>query len=466
MSTAAHQPKHFSAGLLAQRQDQHELAVRHYQQAIASGDKRPEVLLNLAVALANTGCHEAAELIYLKLIKKDPNNAAAWTNLGNLQCKLRQFEKAEQAHRKALALNPDDILCWYNAGNVPFHSNRPEAALYYFNEVLARNPRHQGARWNRALALLQLERWQAGFAGYEARLEKHQNIVKQFSGAYWQGQPLDGKTLLLTTEQGYGDVIQFARYCLALKQRFTVRIILQVRPALRRLMMNCPGIDEVILNEDSPPAFDYYFPLLSLARMLELGRDLLPLHAYLQAPDIQSCKPKVQQAIANLQASKKLKIGINWQGKLTPYNRGVPLAQLARLMVDERFDFYAIQQGQNDAITQAGLGLFVQDLGTAIEDFADTAALMSHLDLIISIDSAPAHLAGALNIPCFLMLLEYNDWRWHLTREDSPWYPKMRLIRQKQHGEWHRVIERIAEELGVIANNNVDINSFFAQSRS
>ena len=477
----------FTAGLAAQQKGLHQQAINHYQSALTEGDRRPQVWLNLAVAFANTKRFDAAELLYRRILKQDPNNASAWTNYGNLLCKQQLFEQAERAHRKALALQPNDVLCLYNAGNVPFHSNQPRAALNFFNEVLKRQPQHHGARWNRALALLQLEQWQPGFAGYEVRLEQHQNLVKPINrinppkDSYWQGQSLDGQRLLLTTEQGYGDVIQFARYCVALKQRFDVHITVQVRPALKRLMACCPAVDEVItrqealsaeapsaeaLSAEAPPAYDYYFPLLSLARMVETKQKLLPITAYLQAPSDALLSSAIKRQIARIKQTKKIKIGLNWQGKLSPYDRGCPLNQLAPLLIDERFEFFSLQQGREQDLVDSGLDGFIHNLGQDVHDFADTAALMQALDLVISIDSAPAHLAGALNKPCLVMLLKYNDWRWHLARNDSPWYPKMRLYRQKNQGEWASVVAQITRELGHFADRNMDFNSFFATTRN
>jgi hypothetical protein len=265
----------------------------------------------------------------------------------------------------------------------------------------------------------------------------------------WRGEPLNGARILLHAEQGSGDTLQFLRYAPLVAARGG-RVTIEVAAELKRLAMSLKGVEQVIGLGEALPAFDQHCPLLSLPLAFGTTMATIPGEIpYLAAPE-----PLLAEWRARLAASAAPRVGLIWAGRpehRRDRDRSIALAALAPL-ADTGATFYSLQKGPAAAQAKGPpAGMVLHDLGAALGDFADTAAAMSALDLVITVDTSPAHLAGAIGKPVWLLLTHAPDWRWFLEREDSPWYPTARLFRQTTRGDWAPVIARVAAELRRLA---------------
>ena len=290
-------------------------------------------------------------------------------------------------------------------------------------------------------------RFEQGWPGYEWRWKcKEFGSLPPFQPPLWDGSSLDGRTILVHAEQGLGDTLQFIRYVPSLHQRGG-RVILMCQPPLVRLLTRSPGIERLLAHGDPVPEFDVHTPLLSLPRLLGTTLESVPADVpYLEA------EPQLVEAWRHrLGSYPGFKVGIVWQGNpkfRLDRLRSIPLAQFAPLARVPGVHLFSLQKGPGAEQLAAVTDRFpVTDLGRRLDDFMDTAAVLKNLDLVISVDTAIAHLAGALGIPVWVALPFAPDWRWLMGREDSPWYPTMRLFRQTRPGQWEDVFHHIAEAL-------------------
>lgn len=442
------QDEEFRQALSTHRNGNLALAITAYKSILSKSPHRIDVLQNLASALSSNNHLAAAYITYQKALELVTDSSTLWSNYANHLFKMKEFKQAKAAHQRAIDLDPSHDGHWYNAGNLPFYTNQPDAAIHCYNRTLDLNTNHLKARWNRGLAYLQKECWQQGFDGYETRLLLHPHICRHLSGNRWHGENLNGKRILITTEQGFGDIIQFSRFLYNLADRFSVTIFLECPKPLETLMRKLPIVEDVIAKGKSLPQYDYHFPLLSLPHQLAIeGRDLNPSHAYI--PYSLESDWHILEKIIQIRQKKGFKIGINWRSKSTPYDRTCPLLDLSKIFsINEEFKFYSLQFGKDsDELYQCHLDPFIEDLSPYIKDFNDSASFIKEMDLVISVDSAPAHLAGALQTPTWVLLHQYADWRWHLNRDDSPWYSNTRLFRQQKSGDWSSVITQLCSSL-------------------
>lgn len=429
-----------------------EDAISSYKSILKQDPTHLSALQNLAVSLTTTENFNAGNIIYQKAIEIFPNNAALWSNYGNLLNKMSRYHEANQAHDKALTIAPNDAGFWYNAGTVAFFRLQPDIALNYYEQSLKHDPKHVKAQWNKAICHLHLGQYKEGFKHYETRLTLHPEVKHLRQGHYWQHQDLTQKTLLLTTEQGFGDTIQFLRFILLLKQQYqNLTIVLECQTPLVKLFQQQTFIDAVIERGNNTAHYNYYFPLMSLPHALTAEPE-----TYLEQPAYLQVDLPLQwqfiQLVSHLKQTKALKVGYVWKSKEKPYDRSCPLFEIAKLAQQlPHVQFYSLQFGEDSKeISDSHLDISLKpqnNLGQYCQNFEDTAVLMQEMDLIISVDSAPAHLAGALGIPCWVLLLEYADWRWLLNTNESPWYQSIKLIRQKEQHQWHDVFDEVLTQL-------------------
>ena len=267
-----------------------------------------------------------------------------------------------------------------------------------------------------------------------------------FSQPRWTGGDLTGKTILLQAEQGLGDTLQFVRYATLVKQR-GARVLVECPRALVRLIASCPGVDAVIASGQPRPPFDLYIPLLSLPGVFGTSLENIPaIVPYLFPVDEPALVPPDE-----LDGDASFRIGIAWQGSRTNIAdsvRSIPLVEFAPLAELPGTRLYSLQMGDGrDQLRAVRRQWRVVDLGDQLGDFDQTAVIMRRLDLVVSCDSAPAHLAGAVGVPVWVALAYVADWRWLVDRDDTPWYPNMRLFRQTHPGQWPDVFQRISERL-------------------
>lgn len=434
----------FAQGLERHRANDLEGAVGLYGQALLLDPRLPDIYNNMGVALRRLGKREAAVACYRRSLVLKPDHPGAYTNLGNVLRELGRIEVAVASHRRAVSLAPNSADAHYNLGLALRDLGETDEALKEFAATLKLDPDHADCRWDRALTMLQKGNLKEGFKEYEWRWKLARTPARAFKQPLWDGKPLAGKTILIHAEQGFGDAIHFARYVPMVKA-LGGTVVLETRPELARLFSTLAGVGQVV-NAGAPlPRFDVYAPMMSLARIFGTTLETIPKAVpYLRAPEAHA--PGLP---ANL--GKQRKVGIAWAGSRTHQNdanRSVKFSNFVELLGLPETTIYSLQQGPAAAdIREHGCQAFVMDLGTRMRDFADTAAVLQQLDLVIAVDTAVAHLAGALGKPVWVALPYPGDWRWMQEGDRSPWYPTMRLFRQRRPGEWDLVFERIRKAL-------------------
>jgi len=426
--------------LRLQGENRGEEAARHYAEILRRDPNNYSALINNAVLLRQQKKYLAAKASYQRALQLRSDDASLWSNYGNLLCDMFLFEEAQQAHEKALELGGRTTGNLYNAGVVPFKNNDPESAIYLFTAVLEQQPDHHSARWNRALCYLQLGDFINGFAEYEQRMEKAEMFRDFGSQRLWQGEDLQDKKILLTREQGLGDMIQFVRFARLLQER-GAEVFLESQAGLRRFMFCVAGVDHVVEQRFVPEGIDYYLPVMSLPRLLEVHlQDLPATHHYVD--------PDMFIAPATLPGDSPIKVGLVWASKPGHVSdRSCPLELFLPLLSVPGVDFYSFQKGEAvEDIYRLGVEGLIHDLDDYMPDFYDTACYMKQMDVLISIDSSPLHCAAALGVNTWALLLHAAEWRWLLDRSDSPWYPSMRVYRQAQHNDWRQPMQRVVSD--------------------
>ncbi|MFQ5766027.1 MAG: tetratricopeptide repeat protein, partial [Rhodospirillales bacterium] len=365
-------------------------------------------------------------------------------NLGSLLRNEGDLTGAVALFRHAIKARPALIQAHINLGNALRASGDVDAAAASLEQALALDSDNPEAHWNYAHVLLLRGRFKEGWAAYEwrAKCEEFRPVFPAFPQPRWDGGDLGGKTVLIFAEQGYGDAIQFVRY-VPIVGALGGTVVLQCRPPLERLFAAAPGIDRVVTEIDDSLGFELQAPLLSLPHLFETDLDSIPDAVPYLRPPAGAGDP--------LSADDGLKVGIVWAGnphRKTSREYSVALGRFGPLLETDGCAFFSLQVGpaRND-IAGEGFGDRLADLGQGFGDFADTAAAIQQLDLVITVDTAVAHLAGALGKPVWTLLACVPEWRWLLARDDSPWYPTMRLFRQPAPGDWESVFAEVAEAL-------------------
>ncbi|ARU31854.1 hypothetical protein CAP31_09325 [Sulfuriferula sp. AH1] len=434
-----------------------------FRQALLRNPEFAEALTNLGLLREQAGAMEEAEACYRQALAIHPD-AQTLLNLGAMLLARKSFAEAEAVNRHALQLAPDSPAAWSNQGVLFACMKREGEAEQCYRTALALNGSYANARFNLSYILLRQGRFEEGWYHLQAR--KWVDILgKYFTCPQWCGESLIGKSVVIGFEAGHGDMIQFCRYAVMLKERGAAWISLICHPDLTSLFATLPGVDEVHSLQNMPaPKWDVWTLPLSLPHYCHTRLDNIPAPIpYLTADPL-----KVAKWAALLPASG-LRVGLAWKGNPRFENdadRSLPsLAMLAPLGHVSELQFVSLQKGAGEEkATNPPAGLSLLALGSAMTDFADTAAVMSHLDLIITVDTAVAHLAGAMGVKCWLLLPDYRpDWRWLAERTDSPWYPKqMRLFRQPPGGGWPSVIAMLVEALVCWRNERTHREGEFA----
>ncbi len=418
-------------------------AIAAYEQAIALKPDFVEAHANLGVILNEQGQSEAAIAHYQQALAVRPNAGELHHNLAVALAAQDRLTEAVIHCQQAIALRPNFATTYNNLGTVWEHLGEHEKSLACYQQAIAIQPEHVDARFSRAVAWLRAGNLRQGFIEYEWRWRRPDMRPQAFRQPIWDGSDLQGQPILLHAEQGFGDTIQFARYAELVAQRGG-QVIVACQRQLARLLRSLPAIHQIAVDGETLPQFAVHAPLLSLPRILGTTLETIPAAVpYLQAPPA---------AIAlTVPPNTRAKVGIVWTGSPThPYNykRTCPLPEWEPLLRTPGVAFYSLQKGpQVEDLAQLPDTVQVQDLSEQLPDFAETAAAIAQLDLVITIDTSVAHLAGALGKPVWLLLDTCPDWRWLLNRDDSPWYPTMRLFRQTTTGDWVEVIERVQAAL-------------------
>jgi hypothetical protein len=406
----------------------------------------------MGAALMAQGKLDAAVYCWQQGLRLNPYSADAHNNLGVALYRLGRPQEALACFEHALRLRTHFPEALNNKGNALGAMRRLEDALACYQQALGLKPDFAEAHLGSAHALLLTGDFAQGWPENEWRRR-----CPGFAAAplypplpEWDGTPLKGRTLLLRAEQGLGDTVQFIRYAsLVQQQRGPGRIVVEAQPQLLSLLRSCPGVDQVIAQGEMPPSCDVYAFLMSLPWLMETNLSTVPA----DVPYLGTHPGLTTYWHKELSAIRGFKVGIVWQGRAAyslDHYRSVPLAEFAPLANVKGVHLFSLQvEAGNEQLAALG-GLFdVTDLGSRFDpaSFADAAAVMKNLDLVVTVDTALAHLAGALDVPVWVALSFTADWRWLLEREDNPWYPTMRLFRQPQSGQWPAVFEGIAGEV-------------------
>jgi hypothetical protein len=419
-------------------------ALAAFEQVLAAEPRFLGARANLGNALAQLGRLDEAVAQYDAVLAANPAHAETHLSRGSALASLGRAADAIASYDRALGLRPDYPRARLGRGTALQTLNRHHDALAEFGAVLKANKNNADARHNEGLSLLTLGEYRRGFAGYEARWLRSGMPRRRSLGALWLGEyRLARKTILIHAEQGLGDTIQFVRYA-PLLARGGAKVVLEVQPALKALLARVEGVASVVGQGEALPPYDVHCPAGSLP--LALGTELTSVPA--SVPYLKADEARIARWRDRLAKLPRPHIAIAWSGSAShanDRNRSIALARLAPLFAAGRGSFVSIQRELRDGDAEA-LAQFpnVTHVGDALDDFDDTAAVAALADLTISVDTAVAHLAGAMARPVWVLLPLQPDWRWLLDRNDSPWYPTARLFRQPQPGNWESVIASAA----------------------
>jgi tetratricopeptide (TPR) repeat protein len=439
---------HSNRGNALRALQRHAEALESYGYALALKPDYADAYYNHANMLMDMKRHEEAIASYDRAIALKPDHPVAFNNRGNALRDLRRHAEALESYERALTLRPEYADAYCNRGNALRELHRLGEALSNYERALALDPDHAPARWNRAVCHLLLGDFRRGWAGYESRWEVPDLELtrRDFAAPLWLGaQPLEGKTILLHSEQGLGDTLQFCRYADMIAAR-GAKVVLEVQPPLLPLLLMLAGPTQVLSKGSPLPATDYHCPLLSL-----------PLACKTDVPDIPADIPYLRSDPARvavwrdaLRNGAKPRIGLVWSGGTVhrnDHNRSIALSEMVPLL-GEWAEWTSLQKEVRDADAPVlAAHPAIHHVGGQLQDFADTAALVELMDVVVTVDTSVAHLAGAMGKPVWILLPFNSDWRWLLDRDDSVWYPTARLFRQPVRGDWASVIRRVHAEL-------------------
>jgi tetratricopeptide (TPR) repeat protein len=444
---------HFNLGNVLQAGGEPEAAMASYQRVLALRPEHAEALNNLGALFELAGQPQQAQASYSQALALRPVFPEAHNNLGNVLLAEGQTDAAIASYQTAIAQRPDYAEAHNNLGNALQSAGRLDEAVQCHDRALALKPDFADARWNKAFALLLQGDFAAGWPLFESRWEllRHHPDVTVHERPLWLGDtPLAGRTLLVHHEQGLGDTLQMLRYVPLLAAQ-GARVIVQVPAALAALAATVTGVAAVVLTGEPLPGHELHCPMMSLP--LACGTTLATIPdavPYLAVPGASSAIWQARLDAARSDERTRLRVGLVWSGSTAHRNdrqRSLALRQLLPL-VELPAEFHSLQkeyrpEDREQLSAHAGL----HDWSAQLDSLADTAGLIAQLDLVIAVDTAVAHLAGALGKPVWLLLPAAPDYRWLLGRTDSPWYPTLRLFRQPEPGNWAAVIDALATAL-------------------
>ncbi len=425
---------------LTQSLKQFDSARESFVKAINLDPTYADAHFNLGNALASQSQHREAVECFKRAIALKPGFAKALQNRGASQEQLGELDAAEESYRRALESDPEYRSVQTNLGLVMAVCGRREG-IRILEEILERDPGSADAHWNLSVALLTQGDYLRAWPEFEWRWEsgRFTSPKRGFPQPQWRGGPLNGKTILLHAEQGFGDTLQFARYAPLVAARGG-RVVLEVQPALRRLLSRVPGVSECIAVGQPLPDFECHCPLMSLPLAFSTTLETIPPAVFAgNTPSSSSSSENVGD----------LKVGLVWAGNpghRLDALRSIPFSQYLPLAAIEGITFASLQLGEAARQAEIWPDSLAEPLKN-VTDFADSAEIVSGFDLVITIDSAVAHLAGSFGKPVWILQAPVPDWRWGLQSETTPWYPSARLFRRAASGTWDAVIVRIATEL-------------------
>ena len=435
-----------------------DAAIASYDEAIQLKPDYADAYSNRGNALKELEQFDAAIADYDKAIQLKPDLADAYSNRGNALQDLKQFDAAIASYDKAIQLKPGYAEAYYNRGNALQDLKQFDAAIASYDKAIQLKPDYADAYWNNSLALLRLGDFSRGWELYEWRWRRDDPIFegRGFTKPLWLGiESLQNKTILIHAEQGLGDTIQFCRYVKSVTS-IAAKVVLEVQPSLVKLMEELDLSLDILARGTTLPNFDYHCPLLSLPLAFQnIGDTAIPTESYIKAG--QARIEKWRSHFNN----EQFNIGINWQGNANlkiDIGRSFPLALFEGVASFSKVKLFSLQKNEGtEQLNNLPKEMVIESFGEDVDSegaFLDTAAIIKSLDLVITSDTAVAHLAGALGCRVWLVLKWVPDWRWMLDEDSSSWYPSMRLFRQNKADDWEGVFDKIESELNLLVQKN------------
>ena len=427
-----------------------EEALQFYKNAIELKSDHPDLYSNYGSVLHELGRYEEAVECYEKALELKSTSPGLYNNYGNLLREVNRFDEAIIYFQSAIKLKPDYAAAYNNYAVTLQAQQRYEEAIKYYDHAFKIDPTYYDAPFNKSLLYLALGRFEEGWPRNAGRWRKKDAEQKPATPyPLWSGESLKGKSLLIVAEQGMGDQLQMLRY-IPMLEKMGAKCLVYVDPPLQKLAKRSFSKARILSSlQNIKTKIDCCVCIMSLPLLLKtFSEDEIPHNC----PYLVADKNKVKSWNKKLHSKFNLKVGVVWKGRSAYKNnrkRSIPLETISSLFMDKRIQFVLLQHNA----TQIELDLVerypnVLSISEDLKDFDDTAAAIMALDLVISVDTAVAHLAGALN-KSVLVMLPYNaDWRWLINRSDSPWYPSSRLFRQKSIGNWTQAIEEVKQVLG------------------
>ncbi len=431
---------HYALGRVHEARGDLATAESSYRSSLALDPLHARAHNNLGGVLHMQGRLAEALACYRRALELDPALPEAAHNYASIARDARALDNAAEGYRALLARNPGDADAWTNLGNALRELDRHDEALQAFSRALELDPAHAEAHFSSAFVFLLRGDYARGWKEYEWRWRRpiEAALLERFGAPIWDGRTLQGGCILLHAEQGLGDTLQFARYAPLVAARCR-EVVLECQPELAGLMRGVAGIARVISRGDALPRFDAHAPLLSLPAIFGTNLETIPWNG-----------PYIRTAPANLPPEGP-RVGLAWAGRPEQWDdrkRSLTLERLAPLAKVPGVSWFSLQKGEAAAAAaNPPPGMHLADLGPRIKDFSDTASFVSALDLVVTVDTSVAHLAGAMGARTWVLVAHAPDWRYHLAREDNPWYPGMRLFRQPRDGDWDGAIAALRDAL-------------------
>ena len=427
-------------------------AVAAYRRLIFAMPDDPHTWSNLGSAFRAQKKWHAAEACQRRALDLDPASTIFKGNLANVLKDLDRHEESLALHREVIEKEPGNASARLNFGIVLREYGEHAAALEQFNKAIELNPDRIKTRWDRAMSHLALGHFEEGWRDYEARWNLGELPLRRAHIPRWDGQTsLEGKTVVVTTEQGFGDTIMASRFLPRLKA-LGATVVLDLKKPLRELMSGIEGVDFITDPDEALDNIDFQYPIMSLLGRFWTGLDDLPPLPDFQVPEASQEK---MRALIAPHGAGRLKVGVVWSGSITfkgNRHRAATIEQFLSLAGVPNVQLFSLQKGPLERqLQQSGAEALMVDLGSKLENFSETAAAIQQLDLVIMTDSSVAHLCGSLNEPVWNLLNYVPYWLYLEERADCPWYPSMTLYRQPRFGDWDSVFEKVCTDLAELA---------------
>lgn len=438
-----HAETHFNLGVIRMAQSRIPEARCCFERTLELNPDHPDALNNLGLLQHDQGENQAATSSFRRACRARTGYYAAQFNLARVLADEQDVEGALANYQIAVERRPEHVDARLGLAAALVTAGRTGEAVRHLEAALECEPQSVAVNLNLAVALLQLGRWEEGWRRYESRFRRSAEAERRFDQPTWEGEPLAGRRILIYAEQGYGDTIQFSRY-VPLVHELGARVVIECQPALVDVLASLDGVEQVVASGERLPAFDTHSALLSLPRLFDTRPDTVPMDVPYLLPD-RKRTDEWSETLRSAVDPGLTRVGLTWAGNPDHKNdrhRSLDPGLLTPLGEVGGVAFFNLQRNARGVP-----GLDVAEMSEHCDDFHDTAAAILNLDLVISVDTSIAHLAGALGKPVWTMLPFAADWRWMLDRSDTPWYPTMRLFRQPKRGDWSSVIGSVRDEL-------------------